>query len=82
HRTLLPVPEDDFSNLSPVKLLMAKNSLKSNISKINKRIDEKYNALEKETDKHKRLILKSRIRKSEAKVHLHKLNLKKINSML
>lgn len=82
HRSFLPVPEDDFSGLSAIALIKAKNSLKSNISKITKRINEKYKALESETNKHKRLVLESRIRKSETRLHGHKANMNKINALI
>ncbi len=82
HRTLLDVPKDDFSDLTPVQLLRKKNNLKSSISKISKRVDEKYIALDAERDKHKQLLLEGAIRKSENLLHSHQLNLNKIDALL
>ena len=82
HRTLLTVPDDDFSHLDPKALWRKKRNLEANISKISKRLDQKYIELDAETNKHKQLLIESSIRKSEDTVHQHRLNLDKIKRLL
>ncbi|HEA19960.1 hypothetical protein LCGC14_1481680 [marine sediment metagenome] len=82
HRTLLTVPEDDFSKLDPKSLWRKKRNLEANITKISKRVDQRYSDLETETNKHDRLLIESSIRKSENTLHQHKVNLEKIKKLI
>lgn len=82
HRTMLTVPEDDFSNLDPKALWRKKRNLEANITKISKRVDQRYSDLEAETNKHDQLLIESSIRKSENTLHQHKVNLEKIKKLI
>lgn len=82
HRTLLPVPEDPFTKMTPVQIVQAKLNLKSNISKLKKRIDAKYVQLETTTDGHDKLMIESSIRKSEETLHGHEINFNRINELI
>tara|TARA_R110002167_G_scaffold364968_1_gene588350 strand:+ start:6499 stop:7260 length:762 start_codon:yes stop_codon:yes gene_type:complete len=82
HRTLLSVPEDDFSKLTPTQLIQKYNNLKSNISKINQRVNKMYESLVKETNRHNKLLIEAKITRSEDRLHTHKLNMKKIKELI
>ncbi|SDT15525.1 hypothetical protein SAMN05192545_2893 [Maribacter dokdonensis] len=82
HRTLLPVPEDPFEKMTPIQIVQAKTNLKSNISKLKKRIDKKYEELEAVSNGHDRLMIESSIRKSEKTLHGHQVNFNRINEMI
>ncbi|WP_421801771.1 hypothetical protein [Flagellimonas sp.] len=81
-KKLLPEPKDELDGLDPGKLYVKKRNLTSSITKISKRIQEKEKALGKETDGHKRLLLKSSINKSCETIHKHRVLINKINQRL
>jgi len=81
-KKLLPEPKDEIDGLDPGKLYVKKRNLTSSITKISQRIKEKQDALEKETDGHKRLLLKSSINRSNETIHKHRVLINKINQRL
>lgn len=81
-KKILPEPEQEIDKLDPGKLYVKKRNLTSSITKISQRIKEKEEALEKETDGHKRLLLKSAINRSNETIHKHRVLINKINQRL
>lgn len=82
HRSILKAPTDDFAGLTNPQLYQKKRNLTSSISKIEKRLDEKYALLDKETNKHQQLLIENQIKRSEQTLHTHQLNIKKIDELL
>lgn len=81
-KTVLPTKTDDFEGLSALQLDAKRRNIKSSITKISGRIDDKYDALDKEPDKHKAKLIEDSINRSERTLHTHNINLKKIESLL
>lgn len=82
HKIILPISKDEFKNLSPVALLRKHAYLKTNISKINKRVDVLYTDLASCTDLHKQTLIENKINASEKRIHRHKNNLLKIEKLI
>lgn len=82
HRSILKVPTDDFAGLTNPQLYQKKRNLTSSVSKIEKRLEEKYALLDKETNKHQQLLIENQIKRSEQTLHTHQLNIKKIDELL
>jgi len=81
-KKLLPQPNDVLDGQTPHQLYLKKRSATSSITKISNRIQEKVIALEKETNGHKRLILKSAINRSWETIHKHRVLINRINKLL
>ena len=83
HKTILPTTtENDFSKMSPQKLLLKKASLKSSIHKMNKRLEnwkEEAKKIEDKTDLKKK---NQQINRTEKKLHQNEINLQKIEDLL
>jgi len=82
HKTLLEVPEDDFSNLDKYQLDKKRRNLRSSVSKIKTRIDAWYIDLDAETHPHKQKLIENKINRSEKLLVKHDMNIKKINELL
>jgi len=82
HKTLLPNKTDDFTGLTERELDLKARNLKSNRTKMTKRIDEWYNLLDAETNKHKQHLLENKINKAEKAIHQFNINLTKIEKLI
>lgn len=82
HGTLLTTKAESFDNLEAKELYRLKANLKSKITKLEQRIEVKYNELITTTDKKANRLLEQRINKSEKLLHKHRVNLIKINELL
>lgn len=82
HKTLLPSTTPDYSKMETKELWRLKKNLDSKITKMQQRIDAKYEVLMDETDKHQIIKLEQGINRSEKKLHQHRLNLTKIKELL
>lgn len=82
HKTLLEVPEDDFSKLDKFELDKTRRNLRSSVSKINTRINTWYNQLDTETHPHKQKLLENKINRSEKLLLAHEMNIKKLNELI
>ena len=82
HKTILPSQTDDFTGLTERELDLKARNLKSNISKINSRVNALYEKLDNETDKHQQHLLENKINASEKRMHQHQINLTKIEKLL
>ncbi len=82
HKTLLPSETPDFSELDNKKLWRLKKNLDSKITKMQQRVDAKYDELAEETNKTKAIKIENSINRSEKKLHQHRLNLTKIKELL
>lgn len=81
-KTLLPTETNDYSGLDRYELDKKKRNIASNITKMQKRVDAWYNDLDKETNKHQQHLIENKINKAERTLHQHKINVKKIESLL
>jgi len=82
HKTILEVPENDFSKLDKFQLDKMRRNFRSSVSTINKRIDKFYTQLEAaKTIKHQQLI-EAKINRSEKRVFTHEMNIKRINALI
>jgi len=82
HKTLLPSTTDSFEGLSTAELFKKRNNLRSQVTKLNKRIDTYYENLTKESDKHQIKLIERQINRSEKKLHQHTLNIDKLKDLL
>lgn len=82
HKTMLPKEADDFSNMDAKELIKNKQNLNSQITKMQQRIDEKYEQLAETDDTTLAIKIETSINRSEKKLHKHKLNLAKIKELL
>ena len=82
HKSILPTEADDYKGLNSDELRTAKARIASNITKLEQRIDAKYVTLFETTDLKSKIKLENTIRRSEATLHQHKLNVSKINELL
>ncbi|EKF56226.1 hypothetical protein I215_01848 [Galbibacter marinus] len=82
HKTFLPSSSEVFDDLTPGELFKKRNNLRSQVTKLKKRIDAYYIKVSTETDKHKIRLVERQINRSEKKLHQHTLNIDKINDLL
>ena len=64
-KTILPSKEKDYSKISDLQKDKIRRNLESSKSKMQKRVDEWYNDLENETDKHQQKLIENKINKAE-----------------
>ena len=83
HKTLLPTKtENDFTGLSQQDLFLKKANLVNYINKKSSRIKKWESELQKKSNKDERLKIGQQINRTQKAVHLHKLDLQKIEGML
>lgn len=82
HKSILPTEADDYKGLNSDELRTAKARLKSNITKLEQRIEAKYATLFETVNLKPKIKLEESIRRSEATLHKHRLNVLKINELL
>jgi hypothetical protein len=82
HRTVLPSEADQYNGLNSDELRTAKARLASNITRLEKRVEERYQKLFDLKDKADIRNTERAIARSEAKIHKYQLNILKINELL
>lgn len=81
-KTELPSKQMDYSALSPMQLLKRKANLLCNITRMNQRIDNWYEELADCDCKPNAIALETKIKRSEGKLHIHRLNLIKVEELI
>lgn len=81
-RTILPSTEKDYSKISDLEKDKIRRNLESSKSKMQKRVDDWYNELEKETDKHQQKLIENKINKAEKAIHQKNININHLKSLL
>lgn len=83
HKTLLTTaPATDFTTLTAIELMKTHQNLKSSISKISKRIEGWYDALDNETNTHQQNLIENKINKSEKLLFKHEQDLNQIKKLI
>lgn len=82
HKVVLPTQTSEYTGLNSDELRTKKARLASNITKLEKRIDAKYKLLFDNPKDAELKATEESIRRSEKKLHQHKLNVLKINELL
>lgn len=82
HKSILPTSADDYNGLNSDELRTAKARIASNVTKLSQRIEAKYVTLFETMDLSEKIKLEESIRRSESRLHQHKLNVSKIDELL
>lgn len=82
HKLLLPSEANKYDGLNSDELRTEKAKLASNITRIQKRVDDRYKKLFETKNKSEATKIENSIQRSEAKIHQYKLNILKINELL